>query len=800
IGIGSHNSLDGHWWQQAGGVLSMGIDAGGVTKILIADNATANTNPYVHFEAGAVLDVSFMGIPDEIGTWTVMELEGGDIDDQGLVFADTVDTAPGAWTFKVDNTGPNGFLTVSWGIIPVVSGPVNYWDGSAGNDWDTSTINWLAADEVTATTYADTAQVFFDEFRSNDGTVNLTTSLSPFSITVDNAPFTFTGTGSITGATGITKTGSGNLALNNTGVSDFEGLVDLLGGSITLGDATAFGASSGNVALAAGTTLDLGGFSVTKASVTLAGGTINNGTITTDLVATDAGTISAVLAGASATLTKSGDGTLILSGANTYEGLTTIAGGTLQLSSATSLGASTGATILSGGTLDLNGQTITEEFDNIDGTIINSDTDNPAQITNDLSGPSFGNPTFGGAGDIIVGDVIKEGTNTRRITKEGTGTLTFGGDQINNRYGLTVTEGNVNLAATVDGALVVGRFSLVMNNAGGTVLLQNSNDQIHNNDDANGIMEINAGTLDFNGLNEDFGALSTTAGELAGIVTNSNLGTTSTLTLYGSHDGAVLPIDSTFPGTVSGNLNLTKRGVIASVQTLSGTLSYTGDTTVNMGTLSLGQLNTDNDLSTVSVAAGAFLDLAFVGTDVVDKLFIDGVQQAAGDYTSADPSGAFTGGGTLQVTTSPVVTTPFADWALANGLDGTVGFESGPYDDRDGDGSNLYEYFFWDSDPLTANVFGSELISSGSGALTFTHDRPQDITDVTVTYQWTTDLTAGWTNDGASDGTYTMVFVEGTTGPAANGSVTHESVEVTPTVTVGGTPSQVFVRVTVTQP
>ncbi|MGJ8654594.1 MAG: hypothetical protein ACSHX8_15135, partial [Opitutaceae bacterium] len=146
---------------------------------------------------------------------------------------------------------------------------------------------------------------------------------------------------------------------------------------------------------------------------------------------------------------------------------------------------------------------------------------------------------------------------------------------------------------------------------------------------------------------------------------------------------------------------------------------------------------------------------------------------------------------------------PYAVWASTNGL--TEGVNDGATDDPDGDGENLYEYFFWDSDPLVAEVFGSELTGvDGSGALSgtlvFSHDRPQDISDVTVTYQWTTDLTAGWNDDGASDGTNTVTFATGTLSAPANGNGTdYESVEVTATVTVG-TPTQIFVRVSVTQP
>src|SRR5690606_9174060 len=55
-------------------------------------------------------------------------------------------------------------------------------------------------------------------------------------------------------------------------------------------------------------------------------------------------------------LTKKGDGTLVLSGTNTYSGGTVVAEGTLQAGSIQAFGSPTAiATVASGATLDLNG-------------------------------------------------------------------------------------------------------------------------------------------------------------------------------------------------------------------------------------------------------------------------------------------------------------------------------------------------------------------------------------------------------------------------------------------------------------
>ncbi|MFC7338726.1 beta strand repeat-containing protein [Haloferula chungangensis] len=192
-------------------------------------------------------------------------------------------------------------------------------------------------------------------------------------------------------------------------------------------------------------------------------------------------------------------------------------------------------------------------------------------------------------------------------------------------------------------------------------------------------------------------------------------------------------------------------------------------------------------------AIGAFYDQAFVDNNSADFGHSGSSLVAALNAAGWQPVGPI------------VVTSPFDSWAAANGLDGSPGKESGPSDDPDGDGSNLYEYFFWNSDPLVAEAFGSELRGvDASGAVTgdlvFSHDRPVDISELTVTYQWSTDLVTFY-NSGESDGTSTVSFATGDTGTPANGHTPeYESVEVTASVTSGPVPAKLFVRVSVTLP
>ena len=115
--------------------------------------------------------------------------------------------------------------------------------------------------------------------------------------------------------------------------------------------------------------------------------------------------------------------------------------------------------------------------------------------------------------------------------------------------------------------------------------------------------------------------------------------TQSTLTLN-------LTSTTTFAGAVGGNLSLTLNG--SGTQVLSGTNNYTGNTTVNGGTLQIA-LPTLATNSTVSVASGAFLQLDSAVTNQVGSLVLGGINQAPGLYDSTTAAPFITGSGSLLV-------------------------------------------------------------------------------------------------------------------------------------------------------
>jgi autotransporter-associated beta strand protein len=138
----------------------------------------------------------------------------------------------------------------------------------------------------------------------------------------------------------VQKLGAGTQTL--TGTSTYTGGTTIYNGTLTLGAANIL-ADAGAITVAGGT-LNLGAFNEIAGAITISAGTITNGTLTASSYSAQSGTISANLAGAEATFAKTGAGTVTLtgSGANTYSGVTTVEGGTLELAKAANTAAIAG--------------------------------------------------------------------------------------------------------------------------------------------------------------------------------------------------------------------------------------------------------------------------------------------------------------------------------------------------------------------------------------------------------------------------------------------------------------------------
>ena len=125
--------------------------------------------------------------------------------------------------------------------------------------------------------------------------------------------------------------------------------------------------------------------------------------------------------------------------------------------------------------------------------------------------------------------------------------------------------------------------------------------------------------------------------------------------------------NSTYTGALSGSGSLTKNGT--GTMTLSGTNTYLGDTFVNSGTLIISQ-PTINTNSTVVVASGAKLQLAFSGTNTVAGLMLNGVHLLPGIYNSNTSAPYITGSGSFLVSfsTSSIALNPAINYQQIHGI------------------------------------------------------------------------------------------------------------------------------------
>ncbi len=302
---------------------------------------------------------------------------------------------------------------------------------------------------------------------------------------VTNSGTTLTLSGVIGGTGNLTKSGPGTLAFS--GANTFSGVLSVNNGNLSIGTINnasvngVLGNSTNAVVLGSngytGTLQYTGATASSTKKFTMASG--GTGAFQIDTAGTTL-TLSGIIDGTGA-LSKTGAGTLALSGINTYSGGTTISAGTLQLSGSGTLGSTSGSLTVNGGTLDLN--STSQGVGNLTGsggTILNNATG-----TNVTATIGNGNATGGNYAGVIANHT--SGTGTVALTKTGTGTLTLSG--ANTFTGATTVNNGTLILATSSGS-ALGSTTSVTVNSGGTLLLGAIN-QINNS----ATMILNGGTF-----------------------------------------------------------------------------------------------------------------------------------------------------------------------------------------------------------------------------------------------------------------------------------------------------------------
>ena len=183
-----------------------------------------------------------------------------------------------------------------------------------------------------------------------------------------------------------------------------------------------------------GTITGVGGIAFKEGTVTLSGGTLTlgaNSTINTN--ANNAAITSVITDGVSTfALTKTGAGTLVLGGVNTYGGTTTISAGTLQLGVNNAIPSASAINLgTSGVTLDMNGKTDTVgSIAGVTGSTIS------------LGGGTLA--TSGSTSTTFAGAITGGGS----VTKAGIGTLTLSGTNSAFTGTLAASAGAITLASS----------------------------------------------------------------------------------------------------------------------------------------------------------------------------------------------------------------------------------------------------------------------------------------------------------------------------------------------------------------
>ena len=404
-----------------------------------------------------------------------------------------------------------------------------------------------------------------------------------------------------------------------------------------------------------------------------------------------------------------------------------------------------------GGTITIAADSKNLTIDNAYGFSGNATWDVGANRTLTVNG-QLGNAFWG------LGNVVKQGAGTAVLSS---GSNNFGGNT-------TISAGTLEVTST--GKLYGGGYtaSPIVTVGSGAVLKVSG----WNYDSAGSLgaldfsrdrLVVNGGTLEYTGASNfnpgDPGSssrnltigtggatlkASSASGQTWTLTSqNGNLTNNNGLTLDGAGAGEIQKV-------IEGSSTVTKTG--AGTWTLSGANTYSGDTTVSVGTLALSGGGSIASSATVAVESGATLDVSAVtggnwtlasGKKLTGSGLVTGATTIAGTHAPGNSPSVQSFSGNLTYASTSIF-----EWDLASSASGTRGTQ---YDGVNVGGtlsgatgaafkvvlnSGAFTDTFWDTNQTWSDIFKANVDGSGSA---------MDIASVFSAIQWyegATDMTS----------------------------------------------------------
>ncbi|MEO5914397.1 MAG: autotransporter-associated beta strand repeat-containing protein [Luteolibacter sp.] len=523
--------------------------------------------------------------------------------------------------------------------------------GGAGTNWSEGDQKYFNGDTV----------IFGNPAAASTITIN-GTLLPAGEVTVDNTnAYIFSGSGSIGGGAGLTKTGTGDLTISNA--NTYTGATTVKNGTLVL-STTGSLASSGSLILGDGTTNTSGIFqlgnaggaaSATLASIAVAGTGTGNavvggnaGVSTLTINSASNVTFAGILGGAGTNqnnlgLTKSGAGILILSNtANSYTGQTIISGtgssGTVQIGANEVIPDASEVVISNGGKfvigLDTPGN-YTETIKGLSGA---------ASAASLVQAFDAGTGGTGITGNLIIntaggtfdfgGFVRDRGGSIMTLTKSGAGTQILSG--ANSYSGLTTISGGTLQIGNGGTTGSLASTTAITNNA--TLAFNRSNALAFNNviSGTGDVTQIGAGTTTLGGVSDYTGATTIVGGTIALTATGTidatsgvSLGTSGTFDVSSKGGAGYTVSKLTGSGNVVGSLTVSTQLAIGNSP---GTVNFGGNLTLGAASTvatditsgaapTIGSADLGNVAGNLTITAGSILDLVQLGTYTIGNKF-----------------------------------------------------------------------------------------------------------------------------------------------------------------------------------